>query len=33
VPARSFTEEVPGMNAGYDAPDALYEGIFGGSRI
>lgn len=30
VPNRSFTEAVPDAGAGYDDPDILYTGVFGG---
>jgi hypothetical protein len=30
VPARSFTRSVPHAGAGYDNPNVLYTGIFGG---
>lgn len=30
VPNRSFTEQVPDAGAGYDEPDILYTGVFGG---
>ena len=30
VPSRSFTSAVPGISAGFDNPNGLYNGIFGG---
>lgn len=33
VPARSFTKPIPHIGAGFDKPNKLYTGIFGGSGL